>query len=107
MSAPSHSSISEARAELGIEVPVHAIDRELHKLRAEDESRTHASLINLVVYSEKPGALLENSAIVRHLTREHACRAILVEVDPGQPVPGIHAWITAHCHLDHGRRSVC
>lgn len=107
MSAPSHPTLSEARAELGIEVPVHAIDRELHKLRTQDESRTHASLINLVVYSEKPGALLENSAIVRHLTREHACRAILVEVDPDQPMPGIHAWITAHCHLDHGRRSVC
>lgn len=107
MSALSSPSISEARAELGIEVPVHAIDRELHKLRAPDESRTHASLINLVVYSEKPGALLENSAIVRHLTHEHACRAILVEVDPAQPVPGIRAWITAHCHIDHGRRSVC
>ena len=107
MSAPSHPSLSEVHAELGIEVPVHAIDRELHKLRTQDESRTHASLINLVVYSEKPGALLENSAIVRHLTREHACRAILVEVDPDQPIPGIQAWITAHCHLDHGRRSVC
>jgi uncharacterized protein (DUF2384 family) len=68
MSAPSHPSISEACAELGIEVPVHAIDRELHKLRAQDESRTHASLINLVAYSEKHGALLENSAIVRNLT---------------------------------------
>jgi glucose-6-phosphate dehydrogenase assembly protein OpcA len=22
-------------------------------------------------------------------------------------VPGIQAWVTAHCHLDHGRRSVC
>ena len=68
MSAPSHPSISKARAELGIEVPVHAIDRELHKLRVQDESRTHASLINLVVYSEKPGSLLENSAIVRNQT---------------------------------------
>lgn len=107
MSAPSHPSTSKASAGLGVEVPVHAIDRELHKLRAQDESRTHASLINLVVYSEKPGSLQENSAIVRHLTREHACRAILVEVDPEQPVPGLRAWITAHCHLDHGRRSVC
>lgn len=107
MSSPSQSAAFNASDELGMEVPVHAIDRELHKLRAQDESRTHASLINLVVYSEKPGSLQENSAIVRHLTREHACRAILVEVDPEQPVPGIQAWITTHCHLDHGKRSVC
>jgi glucose-6-phosphate dehydrogenase assembly protein OpcA len=107
MSVTSNPLATKSHAELGIEVPVHAIDRELHKLRAQDESRTHASLINLVVYSEKPGALLENSAIVRHLTREHACRAILVEVDPNQAMPGIQAWITAHCHLDNGRRSVC
>ena len=67
--------------ELGLEVPVSQIEKELRKLWDQDEARTNASLINLVVFSEKPGALLENSAIVRDLTREHACRAILVEID--------------------------
>lgn len=107
MSAPFSPALYESNPELGFEVPVHAIDRELHRLREQDVSRTHASLINLVVYSEKPGALLENSAIVRKLTREHACRAILVEVDAAQPLPGLRAWITAHCHLAHGKQSVC
>ncbi len=92
---------------LGLEVSVSEIDKELHRLWEQDEARTNASLMNLVVYSEKPGSLLENSAIIRNLTREHACRAILVEIDPAADNPSIRAWITAHCHLVDGRKSVC
>jgi glucose-6-phosphate dehydrogenase assembly protein OpcA len=103
----SPSVIPESSPELGLEVAVSAIDRELRKLWEHDEARTNASLMNLVVYSEKPGALLENSAIIRDLTREHACRAILVEINRVEPEPEIRAWITAHCHLAHGRKSVC
>lgn len=99
--------IPEVCPELGLEVSVSQIDKELRKLWEQDEARTNASLMNLVVYSEKPGALLENSAIIRNLTREHACRAILVEIDRIEPVASIRAWITAHCHLAHGRKSVC
>ena len=101
------TTIPAACPELGIEIPVGDIDRELRKLWEQDEARTNASLMNLVVYSEKPGALLENSAIIRGLTREHACRAILVEIDRAEPQPSLRAWITAHCHLAHGRKSVC
>lgn len=100
-------TIPDVCPELGIEVPVSAIDRELRKLWEQDEARTNASLMNLVVYSEKPGALIENSEIIRELTREHACRAILVGIDRNEPTPAIRAWITAHCHLADGRKSVC
>ncbi len=93
--------------ELGIEVPVSAIDRELRKLWEQDDARTNASLMNLVVYSEKAGALIVNSEIVRELTREHACRAILVAIDRAEPKPSQRAWITAHCHLADGRKSIC
>ncbi len=92
--------------ELGVEVAVSAIDLELRKLWEQDEARTNASLMNLVVFSEKPGSLIENSAIIRELTREHACRAILVEIDKLSD-PSLRAWITAHCHLAEGRKSVC
>ncbi len=102
----SYETIPEICPELGIEVPISSIDLELRKLWEQDEARTNASLMNLVVFSEKPGALLENSAIVRELTREHACRAILVEIDSSAP-PSLRAWITAHCHLAEGRKSVC
>ena len=93
--------------ELGIEVPVSEIDRELRKLWEQDEAHTNASLMNLVVYSEKPGALIANSEIIRELTAEHACRAILVGIDRNDPKPSLRAWITAHCHLADGRKSVC
>lgn len=93
--------------ELGREVPVASIDKELRALWAEDEARTNASLVNLAVYSERPGALEGNSAAVRELTRKHACRAILIGIDRHAPEASIRAWITAHCHLAHGRKSVC
>ncbi len=99
--------IPDVCPELGIEVPVSAIDKELRKLWEQDEARTNASLMNLVVYSETPGALIENSNIIRELTREHACRAILVGIDRNEPEPSLRAWITAHCHLADGRKSVC
>ncbi|MES2440767.1 MAG: glucose-6-phosphate dehydrogenase assembly protein OpcA [Verrucomicrobiota bacterium] len=99
-------SIPEVCPELGIEVPVSAIDRELRKLWEQDDAQTNASLMNLVVFSEKQGALIENSHIIRDLTREHACRAILVEIDSTVD-PSLRAWITAHCHLADGRKSVC
>ena len=99
--------IPEVCPELGIEIPVASIDRELRKLWEQDDARTNASLMNLVVYSEKPGALIANSEIIRELTREHACRAILVGIDRNEPQPSLRAWITAHCHLADGRKSVC
>lgn len=93
--------------ELGREVAVGSIDKELRKLWEEDEARTNASLINLAVYSEAPGALEKNSEAVRELTAEHACRALLIGIDRAAPEASIRAWITAHCHLSHGMKSVC
>ncbi|MEP4079923.1 glucose-6-phosphate dehydrogenase assembly protein OpcA [Haloferula sp.] len=93
--------------ELGREVPVGGIDKELHKLWAEDEARTNASLVNLAVYSEREGSLVENSRAMQELTREHACRALLIGIDREASEASIKAWITAHCHLSHGQKSVC
>lgn len=96
----------ETCPELGIEVPISQIDTELRKLWEQDEARTNASLMNLVVYTEKNGGLVENSRIINKLTRENACRAILVEINRAEE-PSLRAWITAHCHLSHGQKSVC
>ncbi|WP_367873232.1 glucose-6-phosphate dehydrogenase assembly protein OpcA [Luteolibacter sp. Populi] len=97
----------EMHPELGREVPIGSIDKELRKLWDEDEARTNASLMNLAVYSEEPGSLEKNSAAVRELTTEHACRALLIGIDRTAPEASIRAWITAHCHLLHGQKSVC
>ena len=93
--------------ELGQEVAVNQIDQSLRKLWAQDEARTNACLINFAIYSESPGSLQKNSKIVRELTQEHACRAILIEMDRSAKEASIHAWITAHCHLSEGKKSVC
>ncbi|MFD2255641.1 glucose-6-phosphate dehydrogenase assembly protein OpcA [Luteolibacter algae] len=96
----------ENYAELGTEVKVSDIDKELRTLWEQDEARTNASLMNLVVYTERDGGLLENSRIINNLTRENACRAILVEINRKEAA-SLRAWITAHCHLSHGQKSIC
>ena len=92
---------------LGKEVAIADVDKELRLLWEEDKASTNASLINLAVYSEQKGAIIKNSERVQIITREHACRAILIGIDRNNPDASIRAWITAHCHLSHGRKSVC
>lgn len=94
-------------AQLGMEVPIGTLEGELKKLWEADEASTNASLMNLAVYSEDPEALGRNSELIRDLTREHACRAILIAMDRKASEAEISAWITAHCHLSHGSKSVC
>jgi glucose-6-phosphate dehydrogenase assembly protein OpcA len=100
------TTLTDEYAELGKEVPVSQIDHELRALWEQDDARTNASLMNLVVYTERKGGLLENSRIISDLTRENACRAILVEIARDEEA-SLRAWITAHCHLSHGQKSVC
>lgn len=94
-------------AALGNPVKVSDIEKELRKLWEADEARTNASLMNFAVYSEEEGSLVKNSDIVREITREHACRAILIGVDKQADEKMVGAWVTAHCHLAHGQKSVC
>lgn len=92
---------------LGKEVPIGSIPTELHKLWEANEASTNASLMNLLVYTENPEDLPENSERIRELTRENACRAVLIAMDRKAPEPSIRTWITAHCHLSQGKKSVC
>ncbi len=100
-------TIPENTIALGKEVAIASIDKELHRLWEQDDARTNASLTNLAVYSEHPGGLEKNTQIIQSITREHACRSILIGMDRESPETSITAWITAHCHLAHGRKSVC
>lgn len=98
---------AEQEAALGLEVPVGSIDGELRKLWEADEASTNASLMNLAFYSEDPESLTRNSEAAQSLTTQHACRALLIAMDREAPEASIRSWITAHCHLAHGRKSVC
>lgn len=101
MTAPDNTAI------LGIPVSIENIEKELRQLWEVDDARTNASLMNFAVCSERPGSLEENSDMIREITREHACRAILIGLDRDNEESSVRAWITAHCHLAHGRKSVC
>lgn len=93
--------------QLGKEVPLESIQSELRSFWSGDASRTRASLINFVVYSEKENALESNCDIARDITRDHACRALLVQMDFSEEQKAIRSWVTAHCHLVGGKKSVC
>lgn len=94
--------------ELGEEVPLPEIPRRLKELWENNEAVTRASLMNFAICSECEGALQQNTEIIRGLTREHACRALLIAVEPADDTPSVRAWITAHCQLGAGgHKSIC
>lgn len=92
---------------LGKEVPVSKIDKELKGLWEQDQASTKASLINLALYSENPDSLVENAKTSLEITREHACRALLITLDRKDKKPHIRSWITAHCNLTGGKNAIC
>ena len=93
----------------GLPVEVGQIDRELKKLwDAGDGVMTRASLMNLAVYSEAPGSLGKNTAMIAQITENHACRAIVIAADPTATENRVEAWISAHCHVSRaGRKQIC
>lgn len=92
----------------GIEVGIGLVNKELGKLWNESEAGvTRASLINLVVVNEAADSLGPNSVLVGELTREHACRAIVIAADRSAEPAGAKAWINAHCHIRGGQKRVC
>lgn len=103
----SATSTDDYALALGKEVAIGDVDKELRLLWEADKASTNASLINLAVYSEEAGAIIKNSELVQAITREHACRALLIGIDRQAPEASIRAWVTAHCHLAQGRKSVC
>jgi glucose-6-phosphate dehydrogenase assembly protein OpcA len=69
---------------------------------------TRASLINLAIYSEAPGALAANTELIANITENHACRAIVIGANPTAKDNRVEAWISAHCHVSSaGSKQVC
>lgn len=93
----------------GLPVEIGQIDRELKKLWEQaDGSSTRASLMNLAVYCRGESAMVDNTQLVAEFTREHACRAIVIAVDPAATINRAQAWISAHCHMSRaGGKQVC
>ena len=97
-----------AGLDLGSPVPLAAIPRSLKQLWESSAAVTRASAMNFAICSEDGSSLGPNTELIREVTREHACRAILIAITPAPGPPEIRAWITAHCQLAAGgRKSVC
>ena len=92
---------------VGLPVEIGRIDRELGKLWEDaGESKTRASLINLVLYFEDSSQVQANTQLIADIATEHACRAILILAEPQCPESDAKAWINAHCHMA-GKRQIC
>ncbi len=92
---------------LGMKVAIDQIGLELKKLWSEgDGSTTRASSINLAVYGEGAGSLSRNTGLLQEVTKDNACRAIVIGAEPGAET-GVETWISAHCHLRDGKKQVC
>ncbi len=93
----------------GMRVEVAQVNRSLKALwEQEGNVLTRASLINFAVYSEAPDALSANTQLMEQVTREHACRIILLAANPAASKQRVQAWISAHCHVTGtSSRQVC
>ncbi len=93
----------------GLPVDLAKISRSLKQLwEQEGEVLTKASLVNFAIYSEAKDALSFNSRLMAEVTRENACRAILLAANPEASKPRVQAWISAHCHVGRaGGKQVC
>jgi len=94
---------------LGKSVEISEIGQELKKLWQESGgAMTRASLINLAVYSEKPGSLEKNTQLIARITENHACRALVIGANRTSKENRVEAWINAHCHVGQsGGKQVC
>ncbi len=92
---------------LGQEVPIAKVQKALRDLWADESGKTRASLMNFAIYSEDPASLGQNTTLLAALTQEHSCRALLILNCPGAASTQPTAWVTAHCQLYDGKRSVC
>ncbi|TLD72651.1 hypothetical protein FEM03_00830 [Phragmitibacter flavus] len=92
---------------LGQEVPLGRVDKALKELWGADEARDKASLMNFAIYSEDPASIATNTQLLAEITKEHACRGLLILSQPGDRKPRSRAWVTAHCQIHDGRKSVC
>jgi glucose-6-phosphate dehydrogenase assembly protein OpcA len=94
---------------LGRAVEVSQIGKELKKLWESDAgATTRASLINFAVIFRGTAGFAANVQLVAEFTSHHACRALLLCLEPDAAEDKVSAFINAHCHLTRaGAKQVC
>jgi glucose-6-phosphate dehydrogenase assembly protein OpcA len=98
---------------LGIPVEIPQVEKTLRRLFLGDDDSggaglARASVVNLALYSEDPGSVAEQAALLGEITNEAACRSLLLAVDPSAAEAAARAWVQVHCRIDRdGRKTVC
>lgn len=93
---------------LGQEVELASVEKALKRLWADEQTRCRASLLNFAIYSEDAASIEHCTELLNDITKQHACRGLLVIADPD--VEGsrkVRSFITAHCQVGDGKKSVC
>ncbi|RFC49350.1 MAG: Glucose-6-phosphate dehydrogenase assembly protein OpcA, contains a peptidoglycan-binding domain [Verrucomicrobia bacterium] len=83
----------------GEETPLGEIDLRLDKYFSVEPGVTRASLMNLAIYTEHPESLADDDESLNRITRNHACRALLLGVLPDLGGLSVRCWIKARCQL--------
>jgi glucose-6-phosphate dehydrogenase assembly protein OpcA len=92
----------------GEETPLAEIERRLDQYFSIEPGVTRASLMNLAIYTETPETLVEDDESLNHITRNHACRALLLCVLPQEGGLSARCWIKARCQLGpDGKGKLC
>ncbi len=99
---------------LGRPVSLSKIEKELQILFMGDGDSdsgggvARASLTNLAIYNENRSAIIADHEDLEEVTREAACRAILINADTKTKDVSAAAWIQAHCKIGgEGGKIVC
>lgn len=93
----------------GLPVALGDIDCQLKRLWKEGEGvASRASLINFAVYCRGEAAMDHNTVLIAELMQNHACRALLIALEPEATKTRVQAWISAHCHVSRaGAKQTC
>lgn len=85
---------------LGMETPLDSIAQSLEQFFAVDHTRTRAALMNFAIFSDRPEDLPVLDAQLQSITRDHACRGLLMAAGLPHETYQAQAWIKGQCHLD-------
>lgn len=85
---------------LGVETPLGSISHTLEQYFAADQTRTRAALMNFAIFSDQPDELPALDAQLQSITRDHACRGLLMTAGLPHENYQAQAWIKGQCHLD-------
>jgi glucose-6-phosphate dehydrogenase assembly protein OpcA len=99
---PREVKISEIESEIA------QLGRSAMKEAGGGEAVTRAASLTLITYVESPQAAQEVCNLVRTVSEQNPCRAVILTARPEGAPAGLRAWISTHCSLPPaGAKRLC